>query len=246
MKPVNGVWIEWNFLLTLMVLKPQLTFMIRTIACLLMSLSPLSPGHQRPMQCGSPMNDLNYGTQAWNESITLWNDMDWVVFSMGLLPDTQNCGLRMCRECRERFPPPPNLKETDSERSRHASRHVRHARAVMHVGIAYPRWRGKRSRHSRRMRICNFAYLVRGPWVRSHLKLSTPAIVSPMFLEWWLWEYEYFARKINISNASCPRTRAFIFDFKMDVQFWSSNVQTEIKNVYYYTQNYIQIRVSEW
>ena len=23
---------------------------------------------------------------------------------MGLLPDTQNCGLRMCRECRERFP----------------------------------------------------------------------------------------------------------------------------------------------
>ena len=28
----------------------------------------------------------------------------------------------------------------------------RPARAVMHVGIANPRWRGKRSRHSRRMR----------------------------------------------------------------------------------------------
>ena len=28
---------------------------------------------------------------------------------------------------------------------------VRDARAVMHVEIAYPRWRGKRSRHSRRM-----------------------------------------------------------------------------------------------
>ena len=35
----------------------------------------------------------------------------------------------------------------------------------MHVGIAYLRWRGKRSRHSRRMRTRNFAYLARGPWV---------------------------------------------------------------------------------
>ena len=31
--------------------------------------------------------------------------------SMGLLPDTQNFGLRMRRECRERFPPTPNSKE---------------------------------------------------------------------------------------------------------------------------------------
>ena len=35
-----------------------------------------------------------------------------------------------------------------------------HARAVMHIGIANPRWRGKRSRHLRR----NFTYLARGPW----------------------------------------------------------------------------------
>ena len=69
----------------------------------------------------------------------------------------------MRRECRERFPPSPILKEIASYRSRHASRHVRHARAVMHVGIAYPRLRGKCSRHSRRMRISNFTYLVRGP-----------------------------------------------------------------------------------
>ena len=47
--------------------------------------------------------------------------------------------------------PPPTSKQTASWRSRHASRHVRHARAVMHVGIANPRWRGKRSQHSRRM-----------------------------------------------------------------------------------------------
>ena len=50
------------------------------------------------------------------------------------------------------FSPQPTSKETASQRSRHASRHVRHTRAVMHVRIANPQWRGKRSRHSRRMR----------------------------------------------------------------------------------------------
>ena len=49
------------------------------------------------------------------------------------------------------FSPATDFKETTSQRSRHASRHVRHARAVMHVGIAYPQWLGKRSRHSRHM-----------------------------------------------------------------------------------------------
>ena len=28
----------------------------------------------------------------------------WDIVSMGLLLETQNCGLRMRRECRERFP----------------------------------------------------------------------------------------------------------------------------------------------
>ena len=53
------------------------------------------------------------------------------LYNMDLLPDTQNCGLHMRRECRERFP------ATAGKRSRHASRHVRDARAVMHAGIAY-------------------------------------------------------------------------------------------------------------
>ena len=54
------------------------------------------------------------------------------------------------------FSPPPTSKETASQRSRHASRHVRPARAVMHVRIADPRWRGRRSRHFRRMRNTQF------------------------------------------------------------------------------------------
>ena len=49
---------------------------------------------------------------------------------MGLLPDTWNCGLRMRRECRERFPRHRGLA------IRRASRHVRDACAVMHAGIA--------------------------------------------------------------------------------------------------------------
>ena len=62
------------------------------------------------------------------------------------------------------FSLPSTSKETAIERSWHASRHVCHACAVMHVGIANPRWRGKRYRYSQRMRNRNFTYLVRGPW----------------------------------------------------------------------------------
>ena len=36
------------------------------------------------------------------------------------------------------FSPPPTSKETVIKRSRHASRHMRHAGAVMHVGIDNP------------------------------------------------------------------------------------------------------------
>ena len=50
------------------------------------------------------------------------------------------------------FFPPPTSKETASQWSRLASRHVCHSCAVIHVGIANPRWRGKLSRHSRHYR----------------------------------------------------------------------------------------------
>ena len=58
------------------------------------------------------------------------------------------------------FSPPPTSKKTASWQSRHALRHVRHARAVMHVAIASPRWCGKRSRYSRRM--CNPQFSISG------------------------------------------------------------------------------------
>ena len=42
----------------------------------------------------------------------------------------------MHRECREMVSPPSTSKETNSQQSRHASRHVFHARMVLYVGIA--------------------------------------------------------------------------------------------------------------
>ena len=49
---------------------------------------------------------------------------------MGLLPNTENSGLRMRWEHRGRFSRHRGLA------IRHASRHVRDARAIMHAGIA--------------------------------------------------------------------------------------------------------------
>ena len=64
----------------------------------------------------------------------------WVQ-AMGLLPDTKIAGCACAGNARN-VNPPPTSKETAGERSRYASRSVRHARAVLHVGIANPRWRG--------------------------------------------------------------------------------------------------------
>ena len=71
----------------------------------------------------------------------------------------------MRREYREGFPPRPTSVGD----------------AVMHVGIAYPRWRGK---HSRRMRTRNFTHLVRSPqwsqWERRifYVMLDTDDMIS--------------------------------------------------------------------
>ena len=72
------------------------------------------------------------------------------------------------------FSPPPTSKETAILRSRHASRHVRHARAVMHVGIVNPRRRGKRSRIPGGCAIRNFTYLARGPYNYNFLISLSP------------------------------------------------------------------------
>ena len=84
--------------------------------------------------------------------------------AMGLLPDKQYCGCACAGNAGNAFP------VTTGKRSRHASRHVRHARAVMHVGIANLRFPLKSAAGENVPGIpgacatCNYTYLVRGPW----------------------------------------------------------------------------------
>ena len=85
-------------------------------------------------------------------------------------PLTRHVKLRVAHapEIPGTFSPPPTSMETASQRFRHASRHMRHARAVMHVGIANRRCRGNPGACATR----NFTYLARGPM--SPLSISTP------------------------------------------------------------------------
>ena len=71
---------------------------------------------------------------------------------MGLLPDTWNCGLRMRRECRERFPLHQlQRKPLVSNPGMHHGTCVTHVPWCMSGSLTCG-CRGKRSRHSRRMR----------------------------------------------------------------------------------------------
>ena len=96
-----------------------------------------------------PWHNLNgcLATPPWEEG-------------MGLLPGTKKMRVAHAPGMPRTFPSPPTSKETASYRFRHASRHVHHTLAMMHVGIAKPRWRGKHSRRYRRM--CNRQYYVSG------------------------------------------------------------------------------------
>ena len=78
-----------------------------------------------------------------------WVAMTWRVWAFYQIRKIASCA---CAGNAGNAFPPLTSKETAIQQSRHASRHVRDARAVRHVGIANPRWRIKRSRHSRRMR----------------------------------------------------------------------------------------------
>ena len=55
--------------------------------------------------------------------------------SISLLPNTQNCGLRMRRECQERLP-----RQRLQKKPLVSDPGMHHARAVMHVGIVNPRY----------------------------------------------------------------------------------------------------------
>ena len=95
---------------------------------------------------------------------------------MGFLPDTQNCGLRMRRKCRERFPRQRELAIPTCITAR-AWRTCRDACRDRWLAVLWSRWHeenlpgipGACANH-------NFAYLVRGPlqfsWIVDEVKAS--------------------------------------------------------------------------
>ena len=86
-----------------------------------------------------------------------------LLVAMGLLPNKSNCGCACARNAGNVFP------ATAGKQSRHASRHVRDARAVMHAGIANSRFPLNSAAGGNVPGIpgaCatrDFTYLVRGP-----------------------------------------------------------------------------------
>ena len=80
------------------------------------------------------------------------------------------------------------------KRSRHASRHVRHARAVMHArsltsGFLWSRWQGRRFPHSRHMRNPKFYVSDKRPMdTICHVTCRSRLIVKEMCF----WEFLYF------------------------------------------------------
>ena len=140
----------------------------------------------------------------WHAS---WHMQICVLHSMGLLPDTENCGLRMHRECRERFP----RHRIQSKPSRYASRHVRDARAVMHVGIAQLRWREKRTRQSRCLR--NPQFYVSGKWpiVRVSVCVRVHSIICSRKTGWTV--YAFVHSDSNICHVFYKIWSAFFQPF---------------------------------
>ena len=103
---------------------------------------------------------------------------------MGLLPDTQNCGLRMHQECRERFPRHRlQRKQIVSDPGMHHGTCVTHVPWCMSgsltrgVGEIVPGIPG----------VCatrNFAYLVRGPYCQSLVKIRFQSVSLFTDMSW--------------------------------------------------------------
>ena len=83
------------------------------------------------------------GKRTMKDTVALLQNSQ--VNCMDLLPDWKIGGCPTAGNAGNVFPT-NDFKGNASKRSRH----VRHTRAAMHVGIANPRWLGKCSRHSQR------------------------------------------------------------------------------------------------
>ena len=119
---------------------------------------------------------------------------------MGLLPDTQNCGLRMRRECRERFP-----------RHRRSAIPTCITARAWHVpwcmpgsltsGFLKSRSRENRSRHSERMRIPQFCVSGKRP-IRNIFKYHLVTLR-------WCRQLKYFLKEKTVPLILHSRHSSF-------------------------------------
>ena len=95
----------------------------------------------------------------WRKLIFTSKYHPWKSRALGLLPDTHNCGLRMCPECRERFPRHRlQRKPLVSDPRMHYGTWVKHVPWCMSGSLTCS---GEENVPGMAR---NFAYLVRGPW----------------------------------------------------------------------------------
>ena len=120
------------------------------------------------------------------------------ILVMGLLPDTSNLGLHMRRECRERFP-----RHRLKRKPLVSDPGIHHGTCVTHVpwcmSGSLTRWRGKRSRHARRMRNPQILRI----WSEAHVNIYT----KPTF-------YNSIQNQSNRPSASAvpQNSRCFAID----------------------------------
>ena len=94
--------------------------------------------------------------------------------TMSLLPDTHNCGLRMCRGCGERFPRHRlQRKPLDSDPGMYHGKRMTHAPWCMSRSLT--RVAEYRSCHSQRCATWKCKYLVKDPWGQ----------ITPSFHVYW-------------------------------------------------------------
>ena len=121
---------------------------------------------------------------------------------MDLLPDKQNCGLRMRRECQEGFPHHPlQRKPLVSDPGMH------HGTRVLHVPWCMPGslTRGGGEKHPGISGACatrNFAYLVRSPLI-GHQGRPTPVVTRHANVMYWCC---YFTLAIRSCSSTLELT----------------------------------------
>ena len=155
--------------------------------------------------------------QSQQNKKSVHNSMDWLYIVVGLLPDTQICGLRMRRECRESFPRHRlQRKPVVSDPNIHHDTCVTHVSGCMSGSLTSSDGEnvfGIPGACATR----NFPYLARGPWCYNTvitLQISLPSIelatkceISSVFCEFNMWFIFFLCNPVAVCDIALGLTR---------------------------------------